>query len=106
MRHAAHGHRLALMLAAETHGDGERLGAEFGILEEHFVEIAHAEEDQRIGLLCLHGEPLGQGGGRAEGARGIDAEGARGGGAGGGGFSIHRGHDSKCFRPRPFAGAR
>ena len=43
-RHAAHRNVVALMLAALGEHDPERLGGDFGVLEEQFVEIAHPVE--------------------------------------------------------------
>ena len=50
------------MLAAVGQNDVERGGGGFGVGEKQFVEIAHAEEQQRIGVLGLGGEPLRHGG--------------------------------------------
>jgi hypothetical protein len=61
-RHAAHRHLPPLMLAAEGERDIERFRCRFRIVEEHLVEIAHAEEDQRIRMRGLGGEPLRHGG--------------------------------------------
>ena len=52
-RHAAHGDVLAEMLAALGQGDVERRRRGLGVGEEHLVEIAHAIEEQRIGMLRL-----------------------------------------------------
>ena len=57
-RHARHGDRLAGVVAAEGQGDAERGGGLLGVLEEQLVEVAHAEEDQRVGLARLGLEEL------------------------------------------------
>jgi hypothetical protein len=46
------------MLAAGGERDIEGGGDGFRIGEEEFVEIAHAEEEQRIRVVGLEGEPL------------------------------------------------
>ena len=56
--HAAHGDILARVLAAIGQGDAEGLGGFARVVEEEFVEIAHAEEDQSVGLLGLGVEEL------------------------------------------------
>jgi malate dehydrogenase (oxaloacetate-decarboxylating)(NADP+) len=62
-RHAAHRDVLALMLAALGQRDAERAAGDFRVLEEQLVEIAHAVEQQRIGIgrldldELLHGRP-------------------------------------------------
>jgi hypothetical protein len=58
IRHAAHRDRRAGMLAAMGQRDVEGGGGSFRIGEEQFVEVAHAEEHQGVGVLCLGGEPL------------------------------------------------
>jgi hypothetical protein len=54
-RHAAHRNVVAEMLAALGQHDAKRAGSDFGVIEEHFVEIAHPVEQQaiRIGRLDL-----------------------------------------------------
>ena len=49
-RHAAHRDVHALMLAALGQHDAERLGGDFGVLEEQLVEIAHPVEQQQPGM--------------------------------------------------------
>ena len=49
-RHAAHRNILALMLAALGQHDAERAAGNFGVLEEHFVEIAHPVEQKAVGI--------------------------------------------------------
>ena len=48
--HAAHGDVGAEMLAALGQRDAERARSDLGIGEEHLVEIAHAVEEQAIGI--------------------------------------------------------
>ena len=62
---AAHRDRGAAMLAALGQGDVERRSGGFRVGKEQFVEVAHAEEHQRLGVLCLGGEPLRHRGRRA-----------------------------------------
>ncbi len=50
------------MLAALGQRDVECGGRRLGVVEEEFVEIAHAKEDQRLGVRGLRGEPLRDGG--------------------------------------------
>ena len=54
-RHAAHRNVAAKMLAALGQHDAERARGDFGVVEEHFVEIAHPVEQEaiRIGRLDL-----------------------------------------------------
>jgi hypothetical protein len=54
-RHPAHADVFAVMLAAFGEHDAERAAGDFRVLEEHFVEIAHAIEQQavRVGGLDL-----------------------------------------------------
>jgi hypothetical protein len=47
-RNAAHGDLLALVLASLRQGDIKRLGSAHRIVEEEFVKIPHAVEEQRI----------------------------------------------------------
>ncbi len=49
-RHTAHGDVLAEMLAALGQRDAERPAGDGGILEEQLVEIAHAVEQEAIGV--------------------------------------------------------
>jgi hypothetical protein len=58
IRHAAHRDRRARVFAAMAQRDVERGRGRLGVVEEHFVEIAHPEEQQRIGMRPLGGEPL------------------------------------------------
>jgi hypothetical protein len=59
-RYAAHRHPLAPVLAAEGKGQAERLGRGPGVGEEQLEEVAHPEEEQRVRVLRLGGEPLRQ----------------------------------------------
>ena len=65
--HAAHGNLLAAMLTTKGQRDIKRGSSGFGIGEEKFIEIAHAEKDQRIRMRSLGGEPLRHGRGGAAG---------------------------------------
>jgi hypothetical protein len=56
--HAAHGYVLAAVLAALGEGDVERLRRLHRIVEEQLVEIAHAVEQQAIGVRPLGREVL------------------------------------------------
>ena len=56
--HAAHGDGLAGVLAPGGQGDAEGGGGLPGVIEEEFVEIAHPEEDQGVGLARLGFEEL------------------------------------------------
>ena len=58
-RHAAHRNVLALMLAALGERDAERARGDLGVLEEQLVEIAHAVEQEAIGVRRLDLEILG-----------------------------------------------
>ena len=58
-RHAAHGDGLAGVLAAGGQGDAEGRRRLAGVLEEEFIEVAHAEEDEGVGLSRLGLEELG-----------------------------------------------
>ena len=49
-RHAAHGNVLAEMLAALGERDAERARGDRSVLEEQLVEIAHAVEQETIGV--------------------------------------------------------
>ena len=55
-RHTAHRNVVAIALAAFCQGDAKRGGADFGILEEHLVKVAHTVEQQgiRVRLFDLH----------------------------------------------------
>jgi hypothetical protein len=57
-RHAAHRNVLAFMLAAFRELDIERGGGAAGIGKEQLVEIAHAVEQQAIGMRALELEIL------------------------------------------------
>ena len=74
-RHAAHGNRRPAMRPARGQRDIQRRRGSFGVGEEQLIEIAHAEEDQRIRVLRLGGKPLrhrrGRAGGVAVGQRGV-----------------------------------
>ena len=53
--HAAHRDRLALLvLRARGEGDLERARGDHGVVEEQLVEVAHAEEHERVRVLGLH----------------------------------------------------
>ncbi len=52
-RHAAHRNVLALVLAALRQRDAERAAGDLRVLEEQLVEVAHAVEQQRIGIRPL-----------------------------------------------------
>ena len=56
--HAAHGDVLALVLAALGQNDAEDARRHDGILQEQLVEVAHAVEQQRVGVLRLDAEIL------------------------------------------------
>src|SRR3546814_11635956 len=45
--HAAHRHRLSVMLAARGQRDVERRGSRLRIVEEQLEEVAHAIEDRK-----------------------------------------------------------
>ena len=66
---AAHRDGGAGVLAAAGQRDVEGGGGGFGVGEEELVEVAHAEEQQRVGLVRLDGEPLRHRGGGAGGVR-------------------------------------
>ena len=76
--HAGHGDRLPGMLAAVRDGQAQRLRGGHRVGEEELEEVAHAEEDQRVGMGGLGGEPLRQGGGGALGPGQVVREGRRG----------------------------
>ena len=57
-RHPRHHHRLAARLAALRERDVEQAGGLFGIGKEQLVEVAHAVEQQRVGVLGLEAEVL------------------------------------------------
>ena len=57
-RHAAHRDLLAGMLPAPGQHDVERRSGRLRIGEEQLVEIAHAQEQQRIRMGLLQPEPL------------------------------------------------
>ncbi len=58
-RHAAHRDVGAQMLAALGQGDAERARGDFGVLEEQLVEIAHAVEQETVGIGRLDLQILG-----------------------------------------------
>jgi hypothetical protein len=58
VRDAAHRHRVVLALVARGEGQVEQARREHGVLEEHLVEVAEAEEDDRVGILVLDVEEL------------------------------------------------
>ena len=49
-RHAAHGNILAQVLAALREHDAERARRDLRVVEKQFVEIAHAVEEQAVGI--------------------------------------------------------
>ena len=55
---AAHRDRCSGMLAAVRQGDIESGGRGFGVGKEQLIEIAHPEEQQRVGLFGLGRKPL------------------------------------------------
>ena len=67
--HAAHRDGGAGVLAATGQRDVEGGGGGFGVGEEELVEVAHAEKEQRVGVVRLDGEPLRHHGGGAGGVR-------------------------------------
>ena len=58
VRHAAHRYRRARVLSAMGQRDVQGGGGSFRVSEEQLVEVAHAEEHQRVGMFRLGGEPL------------------------------------------------
>ena len=58
-RHAAHGDVLAQMLAALGQRDAKRTRGDLGVLEEQLVEIAHAIEQEAVGVGRLDLQILG-----------------------------------------------
>jgi len=55
VRHPAHRDGLAvLVLRARGERDLERARGDHGVLEEHLVKVAHAEEHERVRMLGLH----------------------------------------------------
>ncbi len=65
VRNATHRYWRPVMLAAMAQRDVERGRSRFRVGEEQFVEIAHAEKQQRIGMVGLCREPLRHGRRRA-----------------------------------------
>ena len=53
VRHAAHRYSDALFFVARGQRDLQLPRRHYGILEEKFVEVAEAEEDERVGMLFL-----------------------------------------------------
>ena len=53
IRNAGHLDRLSRALSACCQGDVEQACGLFRIFEEEFVEVAHAIEEQKAGVLCL-----------------------------------------------------
>ena len=70
-RDAAHRDGCALVLAAPGQRDVERGGGRLGVGEEQLVEVAHAQEQQRVGIGVLQLEPLRHGRRRALGGGGL-----------------------------------
>ena len=52
--HAAHGYAVALAEFAGGEDDLEDGGGAFGVLVEHLVEVAEAEQQDRVGLLLFY----------------------------------------------------
>ncbi len=75
LRHTAHRHRGSIVLAAVGQRDVERGGSRFRVGEEQLVEVAHAEEHERVRMRLLGGEPLRH---RRRGAGGVQGAGGRG----------------------------
>jgi hypothetical protein len=57
-RHPGHGDVLALVFTPFGQGDAEGPGGDLRVLEEQFVEIAHAEEDDGVRLAGLGRQEL------------------------------------------------
>ena len=53
---AAHGH--AAFFVARGEGELQLAGGGFGVVEEELVEVAEAEEEQRVGVLAFGGQVL------------------------------------------------
>ena len=56
--HAAHGHGVLAVLAAAGQGDLQFARRGDGVIEEEFVKVAHAVEEQGIGMLGLDAQVL------------------------------------------------
>jgi len=73
--HAGHLDRRTVGLAARGQGDVEQAGRFFGILEKQLVEVAHAVEEQGVGMVFFQFEVLDHHGRMARKFR-IDVDGA------------------------------
>ena len=56
--HAAHRDRLGILPVARGEGETEELGSPDGVLEEHLVEVAQPEEQERVRMLGLDARVL------------------------------------------------
>ena len=56
--HAAHGDIVAQMPAPFGQGDIQGLGRLYRVIEEHFIEIAHAVKQQTIVILLFYRQEL------------------------------------------------
>ncbi len=57
--HTGHDHRLARRLAAPCQRDVEQARGFFSIGKKDLIEVAHAVENQGVGVLCLDAQVLG-----------------------------------------------
>ncbi len=53
MRNASHGRLFTSPEITTGQGDFEFASYDLGVLIEHFVEIAHAKEEKRVGILAF-----------------------------------------------------
>ena len=53
MGHAGEGQVTGFAGGARGQGEAQQACAFFGVVAEHFVEVAHAEEENRVGVLTL-----------------------------------------------------
>jgi hypothetical protein len=53
MRYAAHGDLLTLVCSTGRQGNTEDSGPYTGIVKKHLIKIAHAEEQDGVGVLVL-----------------------------------------------------
>ena len=54
VRDTAHGDLLAVQRASGRQSDPEEAGSLFRIIKKHLIEVAHAEEENRVRDLALH----------------------------------------------------